>query len=202
MKNDDRNQQDTGAARIHTILVRQAADGDRRAFEELMEMYQGSIFSMVYARTQSRTDSEDLVQEVFLKAYRNLGTLNNAEVFKSWLYRIAVNLVNDFHRKKKFTSLFGLLDKESEEEYPSTEPGGFDLLASKRFWGNFNTFLKRLPKQQQEVFRLRFLENLNIQEIAQVLDRSESAVKTHLYRALDRFKAEGARYGLCEEETI
>lgn len=202
MKNDDRYHQDAGTAKTHTILVRQAVEGDRRAFEELMEIYQGSIFSMVYARTRSRPDAEDLVQDVFLKAYKNLSTLKNPEVFKSWLYRIAVNLVNDFHRKKKFTSLFGLLDKESGDEYASDDPGGFDHLASKRFWGNFNAFLRRLPNQQQEVFRLRFLEHLNIQEIAQVLDRSESAVKTHLYRALEKFKEEGARYGLCEEGTI
>jgi RNA polymerase sigma-70 factor, ECF subfamily len=199
---NERDQSETGSKKELVILVLQAVDGDRRAFEALIEMYQGSIFSMVYARTGSRTDSEDLVQEVFLKAYKNIHTLKNAEVFKAWLYQIAVNLVKDFYRKKKFTTLFGLLEKESGDEYPSSDPGGFDQLASKQFWSNFNIFLKGLPRQQQEVFRLRFIDHLNIQEIAQVLGRSESAVKTHLYRALERFKAEGVACGLCGEEAI
>ena len=202
MEKDEKDQSKTESTKEIAILVLQAVDGDRRAFEALIEMHQGSIYSMVYARTGSRTDSEDLVQEVFLKAYKNVHTLKNAEVFKAWLFQIAVNLVKDFHRKKKFTSLFGLLEKETGDEYPSSDPGGFDQLASKQFWVNFNAFLKRLPRQQQEVFRLRFIDHLNIQEIAHVLGRSESAVKTHLYRALERFKSESPAYGLCGEEAL
>jgi RNA polymerase sigma-70 factor (ECF subfamily) len=202
MQDNDREHTEAGSTRELAILVRSAIDGDRRSFEELIRMYQGSIFSMVYARTQSRSDSEDLVQEVFLKAYRNIHTLKDAGVFRAWLYRIAINSVNDFHRKRKFTSLFGLLDQDTENDLPSPDQDGFDHLASKQFWGNFNTFLARLPRQQQEVFRLRFLDHLNIQEISRVLGRSESAVKTHLYRALDRFRAEGPSLGLCSEEAV
>jgi RNA polymerase sigma-70 factor, ECF subfamily len=201
MREDDKDHAGTLISEEIVSMVRSAMGGDASAFEGLIRMFQGGIFSMVYARTQSRTDAEDLVQDVFLKAYRNINTLKDAGVFKAWLYRIAINSVKDFHRNRRFTSLFGLLGTEGGDEYPDTSPDGFDHLANKQFWGRFNAFLKRLPTQQQEVFRLRFLDHLNISEIAQVLGRSESAVKTHLYRATEKFKDEGASLGLFVEET-
>lgn len=202
MLDHDRNHAGTGSTEEFSSLVRSAIDGNSRAFEELIRMFQGSIFSMLYARTQSRSDAEDLVQEVFLKAYRSIRSLKNAEVFKPWLYRIAVNSVKDFYRKRRITSLFGLMGQEAGDDYPAVGPDGFDHLASKQFWGRFNAFLKRLPPLQREVFRLRFLDHLNIKEITLVLSRSESSVKTHLYRALERFRSEGAKQGLYGEEAL
>jgi RNA polymerase sigma-70 factor, ECF subfamily len=182
---------DTQALREIGILVRSALQGNRVSFEQLVEIHQGGIFSMVYARVQSRTDAEDLVQDVFLKAYRSLGSLRTPEFFKSWLYRIAVNKVNDFRRRQRFAALFSFGDKEPEQDHPDSAPDSFEHLAGKQFWERFNAFLGKLPRLQQEVFRLRFLDHLNIHEIALALDRSESAVKTHLYRAIEKFKNEG-----------
>ena len=201
MQDDEKGHEGTNSSKELTILVHSAIHGDSRAFEALIKMYQGGIFSMIYARTQSRADSEDLAQEVFLKVYGKIHTLKNAEVFKAWLYRIAVNSVRDFHRKRRLTSLFGLFGQEPLEDYPGTDPDGFDHLSSKQFWERFNAFLAKLPMQQQEVFRLRFLDHLNISEISQVLGRSESAVKTHLYRAIEKFKKEGASLGIIPEVT-
>jgi RNA polymerase sigma-70 factor, ECF subfamily len=145
----------------------------------------------VYARVLSRTDAEDLVQDVFLKAYGCLGSLRDPELFKAWLYRIAVNKVKDFRRRQRFASLFSFNQEEKEQDYPDTGPDSYDHVAAKQFWTRFNEFIKKLPKLQQEVFRLRFLDHLSITEIAVTLERSESAVKTHLYRAIEKFKNEG-----------
>lgn len=157
---------------------------------------------MVYARVQSRADAEDIVQDVFLKAYNSLATLRSHELFKAWLYRIAVNKVNDFRRRQRFASLFSFGEKEMEYDHPDTSPDSFDHLAGKQFWERINKFLKGLPALQQEVFRLRFLDHLNIQEIAVTLGRSESAVKTHLYRAIEKFKKEYPDKGMSPEVTI
>jgi RNA polymerase sigma-70 factor (ECF subfamily) len=154
---------------------------------------------MVYARLQSRADAEDLVQDVFLKAYSSLNTLRSPELFRAWLYRIAVNKVKDFRRRQKFTSLFSFGEKDMDQEHPDQSPDGYDQLAGKRFWDRFNKFLKCLPGLQQEVFRLRFLDSLSIQEIAITLGRSESAVKTHLYRAIEKFRKEYPDEGMSTE---
>ncbi len=157
---------------------------------------------MVYARVQSRTDAEDLVQDVFLKAYGSLSSLRDPELFKAWLYRIAVNKVKDFRRRQKLTSLFSFAEDGKEQDPPDMGPDSYDNLAGKQFWARFNEFIKKLPKLQQEVFRLRFLDHLSITEIAVTLERSESAVKTHLYRAIEKFKNEGFSLGSEPEETL
>lgn len=201
MQDNDHCHTPTGGAEL-TVVVLRAMEGDRKAFEELIVMFQSGIYRMAYARIQSRADAEDLVQDVFLKAYRNISSLKSAEVFKAWLYRIAANSVKDYYRKRKFMSLFGFGVQESGDdcEYAGSDPDGYDHLASKQFWGRFNAFLQGLPRQQREVFRLRFLDHLNIAEISLVLGRSESAVKTHLYRAIEKFKTEGPSSGLFQEE--
>ena len=69
---------------------------------------------MVFYRTHSRMDAEDLTQDVMLKAYRHIARLKSPEVFRSWLYRIAVNRVKDYYRRKKFKSLFGFVFMDQE----------------------------------------------------------------------------------------
>jgi RNA polymerase sigma-70 factor (ECF subfamily) len=194
MQEDERNN-DTQALRDIKILVRAAVEGNRSSFEQLVEIHQGGIFRMVYARVQSRTDAEDLVQDVFLKAYGSLSALRDPELFKAWLYRIAVNKVKDFRRRQRFASLFSFTQKEKEQDHQDMGPDSYDHLAGKQFWTRFNDFINKLPRLQQEVFRLRFLDHLSIAEIALTLERSESAVKTHLYRAIEKFKNEGFSLG-------
>ena len=155
---------------------------------------------MVYARMQNRADAEDVVQDVFLSAYRSLPSLRDPGLFRAWLYRIALNRVRDFMRKRRLASLFGFTRNELPEDYPDSSPDGFDRLAARRFWTAISEFLASLPSLQREVFRLRFIDHLGIQEIAMALGRNESTVKTHLYRALDKFKAAGPRYGLSAQE--
>jgi RNA polymerase sigma-70 factor (ECF subfamily) len=198
---EDERSNDTQVFRDIKILVRAAVEGNRSSFEQLVEIHQGGIFRMVYARVQSRTDAEDLVQDIFLKAYGSLRSLRDPELFKAWLYRIALNKVKDFRRRQKFATLFMFAQEEKEQDYPDMGPDSYDHLAGKQFWTRFNEFIKKLPRLQQEVFRLRFLDHLSIAEIALTLERSESAVKTHLYRAIEKFKNEGFSLGTEPEEA-
>jgi RNA polymerase sigma-70 factor (ECF subfamily) len=86
--------------------VERARGGDRSALGELIAEFQEDIFRMVYYRTRSRMDAEDLTQEIFLKVFDNLPALKDPRMFRSWLFRIAVNKVYDYHRKKRFRALF------------------------------------------------------------------------------------------------
>ena len=76
-----------------------ARNGDRNAFNKLVDLFWGDIFRMVYYRLFSRTDAEDLTQEIFMRAFSKLPKLQETEKFKPWLYSIAVNRVRDFLRK-------------------------------------------------------------------------------------------------------
>ncbi len=200
MHGDGTREHEGGEAGEIISLVRAALEGERRSFEQLIAIHQEALYRMVYARMQSRVDAEDVVQDVFLSAYRSLSSLRDPGLFKAWLYRIALNRVRDFMRKRKLASLFGLTRNEVPEDYPDSGPDGFDHLAASRFWAGINEFLASLPSLQREVFRLRFIDHLGIQEIAVALAKNESTVKTHLYRAIDKFKTAGPRYGLSVQE--
>src|SRR5208283_1219981 len=177
-------------------LVVQAREGDRNAFEKLIEIHQNEIFRLVYFRTRSRMDSEDLTQDIFMSAFRYLPQLKDSDRFRSWLYRIALNRVHDFHRKNKFLAFLGITEHREETDVadvePHVNPGALDTVIRKEFWSHVRQLSKRFSRMEREVFFLRFVEDLNLREIAQTLKRSESAVKTHLYRAIAKFKEDSA----------
>ncbi len=190
-----------------SLLVDRARAGDRGAFEELIVLHQNEIFRLVFFRTRSRMDSEDLMQDIFLAAFNHLPQLKDSDRFRPWLYRIAVNRVRDFHRKKKFLSFFGITEEQGEADpadvAPYRNPGALDKMIRDEFWVHVRRLSNRFSRMEKEVFFLRFVDNFNIREIAKILKKSESAVKTHLYRAIKKFREdsdlndflEGGRHG-------
>ena len=177
-------------------LVERAREGDGNAFEKLMEMHQDEIFRLVFFRTRSRIDSEDLTQDIFMSAFKYLPQLKDLDRFRPWLYKIALNRVNDFHRKNKLLAYFGITEHREEIDVadvePHRDPSALDSIIQKEFWLRVKQLSKKFSRMEKEVFFLRFVDDLNLREIAQTLGRSESAVKTHLYRAIRKFKEDSA----------
>ena len=174
-----------------TALADKAKQGNRMSFQELVNIFQEDIHRLVYYRTYSRMDAEDITQEVFVQAYRKLTSLNDTQKFRSWLYTIAVNRCNDFLRKRKYLSLLRMRSAR-EQEFTEEDKGMGneynDSIAKKRFWKHVRTLLEKLSSMEREVFTLRFMDHQNINEIAAILNKSESTVKTHLYRALHKVR--------------
>jgi RNA polymerase sigma-70 factor (ECF subfamily) len=207
MTQQDQRQQRTGTREppsYVTSLVERTRDGEREAFDQLVDMFQGDIFRMVYYRTRSQMDAEDITQDIFVQAFKSLMSLKAPEQFKSWLFSIAVNRVRDFHRKNRFRALFGSADDEKGDFNPDTEgnkdPDALNNLQRKEFWSRVGSLLDKLSVMEREVFVLRFMDHLGIKEISQVLRRRESTVKTHLYRALEKFRKESSMIELLREE--
>ena len=175
-------------------LVEKAINGNDDSLEHLVNLFQKDIFHMVYYRTSSHVDAEDLTQDIFIKMIKSLPKLKEINRFRPWLFRIALNCVRDFHRKKYFLDFFSSTNEEDKEK-EGIEKDIFDnssnperLLMQKEFWSQFNRFKDNLSKWEKEVFMLRFIDNLGIREIAEILNKSESSIKTHLYRAIKKFK--------------
>ncbi len=185
-------------------LAEKASNGDGQAFERLVHLFHQEIFRMVYYRTRSRMDAEDLTQEIFTQAFKGLSRLGDFDRFRPWLFTIAVNRVRDFRRKKRLLTFLGFCDCGEEEERlesePDHRPGALDELIRKDFWEQVKKFSESLSPVEREVFFLRFLDGLALKEIALVLKKSESAVKTHLYRAIKKFKEDSGLVGLLEGE--
>lgn len=183
-------------------LIRAAQAGSRQAFHQLVDRYHESLFRLVVVRTRSRMDAEDIVQEVFFKAYSKLGRLKEGAAFRSWLYQIALNKVRDHYRRKKVRTIFGSLEEINEYDLPEaaqTPPGGYTLVAREAFWTDFYQMLECLAKMEREVFLLRFFDELSIKEISLTLGKGESTIKTHLYRALRKVRDRAEAFDLNME---
>jgi RNA polymerase sigma-70 factor (ECF subfamily) len=172
-------------------LADKAKQGNRFSFQELVNIFQEDIYRLAYYRTLSQMDAEDITQEVFVQAYRKLTSLNDTEKFRSWLYTIAVNRCNDFLRKRKYLSLLRMKSAREQEFMEENKGMGNEYnesIEKKRFWEHVRSLLEKLSSMEREVFTLRFMDHQNINEIAAILNKSESTVKTHLYRALDKVR--------------
>jgi len=173
-------------------LAEKAMAGNRGSFQELIIMLQEDIYRLAYYRTFSQMDAEDITQEVFVQAYKKIKTLHDPQRFRAWLYTIAVNRCNDFLRKKKY--LF-LLQSRSAQEQEFGEAGTMnndytDTIAKKKFWEQVRLLLDKFSAMERQVFTLRFMDHRNINEIATILGKNESTIKTHLYRALNKAREE------------
>ncbi|MFC1824576.1 RNA polymerase sigma factor [Thermodesulfobacteriota bacterium] len=182
-------------------LVYKARAGDRLCLEELIGLFHREIYHMVYYRTGSRMDAEDLTQEIFIKMSKSLRQLKNPALFKAWLFRIAINRVKDFHRKKKLLFFYGT-EKEIEQMEPiDNRPDILNQIKQKQFWQSFRNLAGKMSRREREVFILRYMDQLGIKEISETLKKNESTVKTYLYRALNKFKGSPELRALLKENA-
>jgi len=188
-----------------TPLVIKARDGSKDAFTELVGLFHDDIFKMVFYRTRTQMDAEDITQEIFMQVFRKLSGLKKVERFKSWLFSIAINRVRDFNRKKRFRALFKMSNGSDEIKTAKPEihhnPEPINELMRQDFWKQIGLLLNKLPNMEREVFLLRFMDHLSIKEISIALKKSESTVKTHLYRSLIKFRKNETILPTLKKET-
>ncbi len=105
-------------------LIRQAAEGQEQAFEQLVLRYQKGIYNLTLRMTGNQDDAYDLTQESFLRAWKSLAAFQFESSFSTWLYRIATNLCIDFLRKQKRGKVISLqmMEDESEQPLPLPDP--------------------------------------------------------------------------------
>jgi RNA polymerase sigma-70 factor (ECF subfamily) len=177
-------------------LVRAYRAGDVHAFEELHRRYVGSIYRLVRRKLGDALLAEDISQETFLKALRMMDRVDDSFNFGGWVHTVARNLCFDELRRRQRDLRVEDDDEEQEggllASLPSTARG-FDPVSvqesnevRRQVW----TVAQRLPEKYRLVLTLRELQGLSYRRIAAILQMSESAVETLLYRARLRFKEE------------
>ena len=119
MASTDGTKRTADASTQLVVLVNQAKDGNRSAFAQLVDQFHAEVFRMVYYRIRSRSDAEDIAQDVFLKAFQKISTVKDASRFRGWLFSITLNRIRDFQRKKRFRSLFKVDDENIEYQSPA-----------------------------------------------------------------------------------
>jgi len=168
--------EDSEAERTRLIaLVELARRGDSEAFGQLYDHYQGSVYRFVYYRTRSQTLAEDLTSETFLRALRNMSGFRwQGKDFGAWLMTIARNLCTDHFkagrtRLEQTTEDMGVHDDATEGPEDAVMAGLTNELLLDG--------LRQLSDEQRDCLIMRFLQGLSIAETAEVLGRSEGAVK-------------------------
>jgi RNA polymerase sigma-70 factor (ECF subfamily) len=177
---------DSQADRNYTLaedaqLVEWAKD-DSLAFGELYERYVQKIYSYIYYRTGNHHDAEDLTSRVFFRALAHIHHYTDRGVpFSAWLYRIAHNLVANWHRDRGRQKVVPLdeyvassLHSDAPEAVAESQEEDDKLLQS----------IRELPEDRQQLLILKFVERLSNAEIGQIMNRTEGAVKSLYHRTL------------------
>lgn len=175
-----RRQSGADAARLAPVVER-ARLGDAEAFGQLYDHYQASVHRIIYGQTRSTPLTEDLTADTFFRALRGIrGFKLDAELFPAWLFRIARNLVID-HFKAGRTRFEQAQDMTRHEDVADNTDAELIALLNRE---RVRAALAELPTGQRRVIELRFLGELSISEVADLLDTTEGAVKQLQLRGL------------------
>jgi len=163
-------------------LLVERAQNDPLAFAALYEMYVDRVYNYIYQRTGNHSDAEDLTERTFLKAFMHLEHYMFRGVpFSAWLYRIAHNVVANWHRDRgrhRVVSLDALVAYGKDDEKPE------DLTQAREEQRVLLDAIRRLPAERQQLLILKFSEGLTNARIAQIMGRTEGAIKSLYHRTL------------------
>lgn len=171
------------------VLIRRIRDGEHDLFYELIRPYEGRLFATAFAILRNEADAEDAAQEAVLKAFKNIRQFRGDSRFSTWLIQITVNEAR-MHRRKDHSGIMEPIANRQDEEGNYT-PRDFadwreiplETLERKEIRQKLAEALASLGEKYREVFVLRDMQHLSIEETAKTLGISTASVKTRLLRA-------------------
>ncbi len=180
-----------------TMRVREAQRGSRTAFEELVRHYDQAVLRLALHLTGSEHEAQDIYQEAFLKAYKNIGRFRFECSFYTWIYRIVTNLCLDNIRKKQ-------VRKEDAPVAMDSEGEQYDVLAQvadgraganperdlmrRELGGKITNALDKLTPRERMVFELKHYHGLKLRTVGEVLNTTEETAKNTLFRATQKLR--------------
>ena len=174
-------------------LINRALAGDQAAYKELLNRHKRAIFQIILKIVRNREETEDLVQETFMRAFHSLASYRSEFRFSTWLYKIAANCAIDFLRKKKIEALS--LDKPVETQdgevgidLPDTSFNPEEKLWEKQRQISIGEAIDSLPDKYREVILHRHRDDQSYEEIAQILKLPVGTVKARIFRARELLK--------------
>ena len=149
-------------------------NGSQESFVELVRRYEGRLLNFMKYKTGNINDAEDLVQETFIKAYTNIQKYRSSFKFSTWLFTIASRLAASHYRKLK-------LNVSRQEMF--CENNQLSEVVEKETNCNLLLLASKLPENQYQALWLKYVEDMSVKEISQVMRKSQVNVKVLLYRA-------------------
>ena len=154
----------------------------RMSFPEIVRMYQQQLYWYIRRIVLVHEDAEDILQDTFIKAYRNLWKLRNSDALKPWLYRIATNEINRYFRKRR--------EVVPMEHLPDSEPAGTDTVTSGKVAEIISSAFLQMSPLQREVFSLKYYEDLDYVQISRITGSSTNTLMVSYHEARKKIEKE------------
>lgn len=179
-------------------LMLRVREGDEASFSLLLERHRNPVIHFLYRMVQNQAVAEELAQEVFLRVYRSRETYEPTAKFTTWLFRIATHLalnwIRDHRNERQQTSLDGEVLEGAARQVADRVPSIEQRLVRNARLAEIRTAIETLPAKQRAAVLMHKYEELDYTQIAQVLECSESAVKSLLFRAYETLRLRLARF--------
>ncbi|MCQ2979173.1 MAG: sigma-70 family RNA polymerase sigma factor [Clostridia bacterium] len=170
--------------------VSMAQQGNMKAFEHLVTLYEGYVYNLCYNVFYNALDAQDATQEIFVKIYKNINSFKFNSQFKTWVYKIAINTcIDEYNRKKK--RIFEIFDGEEPETYDIPDKKGKNpeqILEEKELRNDLKDIIKSLPLKYRVCIVLRDMQGLTYEEISDTLKLNINTVKVRVNRGRLKIK--------------
>lgn len=173
--------------------IKAVKKGDQQAYEYIVELFENKVFGICFRMIGNRHEAEDLAQEAFIRAYINIQSFDEKRKFSTWLYRIATNLTIDRLRKKKpdFYLDAEISDSEGHNLYgqlAADQPSTEDFVEGIEIQNYIQKEIMALPVKYRSIIALRFIDELSIKEISEILELPVGTVKTRIHRGREALR--------------
>lgn len=184
-----------GMDRLGADALTRAQMGDTEAFGMIVDAYQDRLFTLAYRLLSDASEAQDAVQETFIRIYSHLPRYDGRYAFSTWIYRIATNVCIDRLRQRRAETSLDMMWSDRDEggydpheRLAGREPTPEEALLSAETSGEIQRALGDLPDAYRAVLVLRYIQELSLQEIGEVLQAPVSTVKTRLHRGREAMK--------------
>ncbi len=184
------------ASKQDNELVEAVLGGDKQAFNQLVHRYQSGIYNLTLNYLKQSEEALDLTQDIFVTAYRSLGSLKDVKKFKPWLYQIAVNQCRNRYRKLKRRGFFSSQSIDDPDCYLqlTAEDNPEENVLKKNLIGIMQSTISAMPHHEKEILLLRDIQGLSYEEVSKTLDLPIGTVKSKLNRARTSLKNRLKKY--------
>ena len=167
------------------LYIAKVINGDTNSFAYLVDSYKDMVFSLAYKMTKNKEESEEVSQDTFIKAYKNLNKFKGESKFSTWLYRIAYHTSLDQIKKNKNNNATFEIHEVTLNQIQS-EDGILQGIERKERAKIMDECLLRLPEEERSILWMFYYDELSLKEIVEVTSLSEANVKVKLHRARKR----------------
>ena len=173
--------------------IKQIKKGDQDAFGEIVDLFKDKIYQLSYRMVGNAHEAEDIAQEAFIRAYMNIHTYDTNRKFSTWLYRIATNLTIDRIRKKKpdyylDAEVVGTEGLTMYSQVAADVQLPEDQLQSLELQEEIQQQILSLPDKYRSVIVLKYIDELSLKEISEILELPVGTVKTRIHRGREALR--------------